>query len=523
MRLLVNLGNSDLKLYCKNSSNEFIFRNREKYILNLRELVKTIESKNVEFDKNGNILSSVFINIYEDNQYNEYEIERIDFPILKEEVRIIEEYEKCKIEEILCFITKQDENISTDTYLLKEILIGTYGKTVFPNIDFKFATIKINPADYGLILPLYSEFISKINLDNTVISIAQGTPAMCLGLSQSCARYRPSIKQYYASNKHDLDGKVEIKGMDCFSKDEKKRLVNQLAEDLKNGNYDLAKNNVANNFLSSFDYINDIIEYFIFRKNYKFDDALNKLEILSSKTNLFDDLINRITSNLKCLILANPDEFDYSNEMCPYLLYESLANVKLSLIKKDYFYTMALLSAFLDVLADFIIVRALDLNGMNYNKYNSSYDEIDRFIDKYFNIYPITNKYRDLKNKLIKDESGFYHLQINRNTRKALLNWVKNNLGVDSSVEKYINLMNKYASFEKFKDLRNKLPIAHSVKGISLESINNSLNNNKIEDLINDLYSLIEDCFSKNELFSPYYLDSDSFICLLKSDLIDKD
>ena len=520
MRLLVNLGNSDLKLYCKNSSHSFIFRNRDKYILNLSELVKTLESKDIEFDETGNIRSSVVINIYEETQYNEYEIDRIDFPILQEEIRVIEEYENSKVKEILCFITKQEEHVSTDTFLLKEILLGNYGKTVFSNIDFKFATIKINPADYGLILPLYSEFISKINLDNTVISIAQGTPAMCLGLSQSCARYRPSIKQYYASNKHDTDGRVEIKVMDCFSIDEKNRLINQLAEELKNGNYDLAKNNVANNYLSSFDYINDIIEYFISRKNYKFEDALKKLKSLSSKTDLFDSLINKISDNLNCIILANPEEFDYSNEMCPYLLYESLANVKLSLIKKDYFYTMALLTSFLDVIGNFIILKALCLKTLTYKQ--GSFMEINQYIVENINILTLSkNKY----DKLIKVLGKKDNIQFNSNffTRKQLLNWIVENKEVSTFVNNYYILCKKYKGFIPFSTLRNQLPIAHSVKGISLESINNSLNNNKIEDLINDLYSLIGDYFSNNELFSPYYLDSDSFISLIKSDLIDKD
>ena len=519
MRLIVNLGNSDIKLLCKNSKDIFIFRKRESYLTQLKALSKVLSSKEIEYNEKGEVLTSLFINFDEDNIDKKYEIDRIEFPILKAEINKINEFENEKITEVLCFITKQEKEVVTDTYLIKDILNGELGRKVFPNIKFYFATIKVDPSDYSEVLPLYSEFISKINLDNTVISIAQGTPAMCVGLSQSCARLKPNIRQYYASNNHESND-VIIKKLNQFSNSEINNLISQLSDDFKNGNYEFALKNINNSYLSTFDPIINILKYFIYRKNYQFENALNEINLIANKTTIFNNIIIPIRKNLLNILEANPDEFDYSNEKCPYLLYEMVSNIQLSLERKEYFYTMAFTSAFLDVLADFMIVRALKLDGLTFNKKNSSYEEIDRYVDNYSNIYPLTNKNHDIKDKLTKDNEGNIHLFINRNSRRALINWVSSHMGVDTAVKKYMDLMRINDDFENFKYLRNKLPIAHSVKGISLDEINKSLQNNdssnNIFKIVKSLENLIKETLPIDNSYTPYYLDSEKIIKIIR-------
>lgn len=519
MRLIVNFGNSDLKLFCKNSGDAYVFRKREKYFSSLSDLVDSIKKYDVKFDSNGNVLTKAFIKINENNETKEDELERIEFPILKDEIKKIEELEKRKITEVLCFITKQKESKNTDTFLLKEILLGTYGKIVFPNIEFKFATITVNPADYSIILPLYSKFISKINLDDTVISIAQGTPAMCLGLSQSCARVKPDINQYYASNSHETD-KATIKKLDIFSKEEKLNSINQLAVDLKNGNYDIAKAKVENSYLSTFPYILDILDYFIYRKNYQFKEALDKLNSLSEKNHSFDEIIKPIKLNLEYIIQADPENFNYSNPKCPFLLLESLANIQLSLNKKDYFNTMALLISFLDVLGNYVMLKALGLESLTFKK--GIFEEVNEYIRDNIKLENLSkNKYDKLILAISKPEG--IHFVANFSTRRQLIHWVVSNKdNVPEFVQMYFKLDSKYKAFIPFASLRNKLPIAHSVKGISLEAINMALNDNKnntaynIFGLIEELYNLVEDSFAISKIYAPYYLDSDKFISIIK-------
>lgn len=518
MRLIINLGNSDLKLLCKNSNQEFVFRKREEYFKELNNLINAIEKNEIKFKYNGELENNSIIEYIDSNQ-NKYEIERIDFPILKAEIEQIEVFENKKITEVVCFVTKQIVHNYSDTYLLKNILNGIYGKTVFPNIKFIFVTITLDPSDYSTILPMYGEFISKINLENSVVSIAQGTPAMCFGLSQSCARIKPNLHQYYASNDNNFK-QVKIKKMDQFSRIEKENLINQLETYLSIGDYDYAKSFVKNSYLSISEPIFDIIDYFIYRKNYKFDEANEKIFALSKKTTIFDEIILPIKKNLSYIIEANPESFNYSNKMCPYLLYESFSNIRLSLIKKDYFYTMALMSSLLDVIADFMIVRALNLDGMNFNNKTSSYPEVDRFVEDKMHIYPMPkSKYKDLVTKL-KESDGEYHLLLNRPSRRHLLHWVRDNMGIDKTVSKYLEIIEKYKGFEQLKNLRNKLPIAHSVKGISLEAINNTLretdSTNNINKAIDDLESLINIALPIDDKFEPYYIDSSKFVLIIK-------
>lgn len=519
MKLIVNFGNSDLKLICKKSSEIFVFRSRNKYYDELNKLVNLISDRNLEFDKEGNVLTSVSLDFIDNNIDINYEIERIEFPILKKEIDKIEEFENKKISEVVCFITKQEKKVPTDTYLLKLILQGRYGQTVFPNINFKFITITENPADYSIIIPLYSKFLSKINLDNTVISVSQGTPAMCVGLCQSCARLKPNIRQYYASNSHETD-EIIIKQLKQFSHEEITLLIDDLETDLSNGNYVLAKTKVLKNYLSTFQPLVDILDYFINRKNYKFNEALEKINSVSKKSPVFNIITKDIVENLNFILEANPEEFNYSNPKCPYLLYETLSNIKMSLKNKEYFYTMALMSAFLDVLSDFMIVKALSLEKLTFINKSNSFKEINEYIKSHIKQYPITNKDGDLKKKLHEDEYGNFYLNMNVNSRRKLFEWVNKHSELDITVLSYMEFMKKNQNFIKFKDLRNKLPIAHSVKGVSLEVINQTLrevdSTNNISKVINDLEMLIRQTLPTEKEFGYYFLDYNKFVDQLR-------
>ncbi|MGD1823538.1 MAG: hypothetical protein ACPKM0_12360 [Pleomorphochaeta sp.] len=514
MRLIVNLGNSDLQLHCKKSTNLFVFRKRNNYFIELKNLVNSIENKSEIFNDKGEIVNGKDIEFI-DADNNKHYIEKLEFPILKAEIDKINQISYQEITEVLCFITKQNPIKNSDTFLLINILNGEFGKKVFPKITFKYVLIDADPSDYSVIISTYSEILSKMNLDNTVISIAQGTPAMGLGLSQSCARLKPSIKQFYASNKNEYRD-VIVKEMDQFSKTEKENLLNQLETYLSIGNYDYAKSFIKGSYLSIYEPLIDIVDYFIYRKNYKFEDALIKIKSIKRRSNIFNDIIINIERNLNYILDADPNSFDYSNINCPYLLYETLSNIKLSLNNKDYFYTMALMSALLDVLADFMIVRALNLDSLTFNNKYGSFIEVDLFLENNINLYPITNKYKDIKNKLINTDLEKIHLPMNRNTRKCLLRWVKDYISIDTVVGEYMLFMDKYSDFAAFKDLRNKLPIAHSVKGISLYAINNTLNkldsSNNIDKALCDIDNLISKLISTKEQFNEYSLDYKLFM-----------
>lgn len=519
MRLIVNLGNSDIKVFSENTQEDPIFRKRNLFITNLTCLTNEIRDKQVNFLPTGELENTTLIHIKNDENEFDYFVKKIDFPILKNQIKGIQEREKRQILKVFCIITKQNPIVQTDTYLLKDFLLGDYGKTVFPNVEFSFKTITFDPSDYGLVLPFYSKFLSKIDLNNTCVSIAQGTPAMNLGLSQSSVRIKPNIRQYYASNDHENDD-VKIKPLVQFSEEEISNQINQLQKFLINGSYDLAKTYVANNYLSNYSPLENILNYFIYRKNYKFKLALHEINKLSDKTSCFNNIVFEIKENLDYLSQIDTNDFDYSDHRSPYILFEFLVNIEISLKNKDYFYTMALTSAFLDVLGDFVIVQALNLSRLTFINKTGSFIEVDEYYNDVIAKRSVSNKYKDLKTKAKKDNDGIYHLFINRNTRKYLLRWVKDNFETNKFVSQYLDLMEKYKEFEAFKNLRNKLPIAHSVKGISLEIINNSLkneiHNNEINGLVKDLYSLIKESLDGYKIFSPFYLDGDKFITKIR-------
>ncbi|MGB4407800.1 MAG: hypothetical protein WBI82_13135 [Sphaerochaeta sp.] len=503
MRLCVNIGNSDLRVIAKDTERDLVFRDKEYYSEKINDLAQMIEDLGDSFqiDDTGKLLCEM--NLFDKVDGVAHPIDSIRFQILDEEIQQIEQSVGEDITEIIVFVTRQKgEQSIQDTEGLFRLLAGRYGQIVYPSIGFKEYVLTCDPSDYGEVYARYAEFFADNSFSHTAIAIAQGTPAMGFALSSCSSKYSKDVKQFYAAH---LTDKVVLKPLQLFSKQEIERIMSHTAVLLRKGEYIAVRELVANGMLATIPGFETLLDYLIVRSNYRFSEAkvlFDKLEI--DNPSLWKIMepsgkgLSTMTSE-STLDGKNKEQLQYCSDTFPYMLFETLQNIRFNYKNENYFLAIALMTSFLDIIYTTVIARTLGFKTMEYSSKTNSFIELDEYVGKYIIHDPhLKNGYRDISNKWkvamssegqLDPSKGY--LVTNGPVMAALVKWLANQPNALEFILNFYKFQKNMNQFDELRRLRNRLPIAHSVQGIQRELIEKTLNNVMTFDQVLDSFEKI--------------------------------
>lgn len=464
MRILMNLGNSDISVPSKQFNDDYLFRTQKNFRPRLSSIAEALDSYNGEIRKDGTLNPP--LEAYDSEIKSNVCIPDIRLPILK---AVYDEFLLCGLTEIVGFLTDQgaSESHGQDTIDFKRILEGDYGKTCFPDIRFSFETIRENPSDYSRMLEYYRSYFMTFPRDNDYcVVIAQGAPAMGYALSLSCAECNPVVKQYYASRYKYTE--TLILPLHPFSKQAALEKINPLCALLGLGNYEVAKELVKNDsWLSQIPGLDHIVSYLSFRQNYLFYESNKSVNLLKECN---PELYTTISSSIiglqffkDCII---DDDCDALNYNTPYLLYETLQNAKHAFETTNYYLSLGYFFSFFESFQRVVIARFLGCKTMTrLGKADFfSYKEVNDYV-----VYEIigSQRYYSWMKKAWNEKEG--QLKFSGLVPKGIIGDMAkyNKIG-------YIEAANDLLAtipLERIKKLRNKSPMAHNVNGITKETI----------------------------------------------------
>lgn len=472
MKLLLNFGNSDLHAI-KADGMEFVFRSRDMFSNNLQSLIQALKVYTGSLDKDGNL--SPYLKVYDYNTKQNIEIKNISMPILQSMLSFF--YEKgTPITEIKAFCTKQNDTAqnSQDTALLIPICEGIVGKSLFPDVSFSFEIIKKDPSDYAMMFSWYADFFNGFANDGeTVVLIAQGTPAMSYGLSYFCAQKYPGIKQYYASHKNRGTSRdhIEFTSLNLFSKYVAKEQIERYCTFLDHGEYDAAISVAkSDSVLVQIPGLVELASYFFMRSNYRFNEAYASIlkveELQPELIEMIKDTLIGFDHFEECKI---NDDMDCLNDYLPYLIYETLQNCRYTFEIKNFYLSVGFLFSFFEIYQRAIITRYMNLTTLSFERKTDSYRELDIFFESI--IFPdILSHKNDYKDLIKRWEESKPNLHLSGDVPRHLLKWMSNHS--TNRVYKTAYDLLKNTKLKDLKELRNKSPMAHSLNSITEEQIN---------------------------------------------------
>lgn len=511
MILFTNLGNSDIHLgyISNNSPDDPIFRSQEKFSSKLKGLKEEIRKAKTVFNQDGEIVEKGF-------EFNYYPVKTIKMPILKAAINDISAILDKKISKVICFCTKQEPENEKDTYNYEFILKGNFGKFYFPNIKFEFVQIGTNPSDYNAMYQFYKEYFENnydllVNEDLSV-TISQGTPAMCFSLSSVVAKLFPIVPQFYTSQ---INKEVtEVFKLELFSKREIQNQIHTYCTYMKEGSYLAAKEFLNNNLLSTTPGIKELTDYYIARTNYNFDKAYQyALEINNKSSVLFNvisDSIIALDSFSKLTIkefIEDKEEkwFDYQNPNYAVMLFETLQNVKFNYDKGEYLLAIALMTSFLDCLSICLISRAANLQKMFYSQKFNYVALNDYFHDNIEGCLDIGKNKKEFKDLIKNWNAEDKILSFTGASSANLIKWFANQDNVPEYVKTYYDYQKSQQGFSGLRQLRNQLPIAHSMGAAEKEIINETLLNDlSFEEFIKGFIRILK-LMNKDYSFDVFY------------------
>lgn len=479
MRLIINMGNHDLRVRESGNDNNYLPCN-ENYSQRVQTVVEALNGNDsLDINEDGRLNSPIYIKVDDDKDHT---FTVIDFPILKKEIQKAFELSDERPLNVTVFVTDQEDKSKNnlDTKNLAKILSGIYGKTMFPEVNFEFKVITCNPSDYSAVHNEYSQIFLEQNFGNVMVAIASGTPAMNHALATCSIRYCKNVKQFYSSKTND--GKdTNLFKLNYFSNSEFLVAKEKLINIFEGGDYSAAKILISEPPLSYIEGIDKFIDYFDKRRNYQFKDAYEAyLELIKVNSNTYG-LLKKCSESLNKMyycINSNNKELNISEDESVLVLYESLQNAKFFYLKEQYFTAVAFLNAFLDMMTSYIIGKALDFN-LIYN--GVWYKDLDSLLEKkVFNNEIVKTNFSKEISLWYKNEGK---PEIPFKEKKYLVIRMLSKLPKESiniNRETLINFGNLYNCQKQFKDfsnIRNSLPIAHSPKSISKKTIENSLSN----------------------------------------------
>jgi len=481
MKLLLNFGNSELHAI-QSDGKEFVFRSRDMFSNNLQSLCQALKGYTGSLDKNGNL--SPYLKVYDFNTKQNIEIKNISMPILQSTLSFFDE-KGTPITEIKAFCTKQNDTAqsSQDTALLIPICEGIVGKSLFPNVSFSFEIIKKDPSDYATMFNWYADFFNDFENDgNTVVLIAQGTPAMSYGLSYLCAQKYPGIKQYYASHRNRGSNRehIEFTSLKLFSKYVAKEQIERYCTFLDHGEYDAAISVAkTDSVLVQIPGLIELASYFFMRSSYRFNEAHASIQKVKE---LQPELIEIIKDTLigfyhfeECKI---KDDMDCLNAYLPYLIYETLQNCRYAFEIKNYYLSVGFLFSFFEIYQRAIITRYMHLSSLNFDGKTGSYTELDTYFESI--VFPdILSHKNDYKDLIKQWEGSKPNLHLSGDVPRHLLKWMSSQSN-DPTYKRAYDLL-KNIDLGDLKKLRNKSPMAHSLNSITEEQINNAAKGSYLE------------------------------------------
>lgn len=492
MKLLTNLGNSDLSLIYENPElRDDIYRNKTSFSTSIRDLKEEIRKSKTVFNEDGMVLDNSL-------SFHSSSVKQLKMDILKTSINEISSKLGKPIDTVFCFCTKQEPSNETDTFNFSFLLKGNFGKCYFPNIKFFFFDVTCNPADYNEAYNYYNKFfeegkkIDKENEEEFVVSISQGTPAMSYSLSSVVSKFYPSIPQFYTSQIQVK--KTEVKRLYLFSNKEINRQLVSYCNYLKEGSYKFAADYLNSSFIKKVPGLPELTKYYDARSKYSFDSAYKYVSVLEKKNeSLFNVVKKSITglnkfSNLTLYKEINGKKIEYFDYLNPYyiiLLFETLQNVKFNYKKGDYLLSIAFMTSFLDCINICFIAKAANIKEMYYNG-NKNYVELNDFCKK--NIFPCSKKeYKDLNNKWNNEI-----LNTTGPVLSQLIKWFSKRENALPFIKELASYQLENKSFQDFRSLRNKLPIAHSMDSVGESKINESLHGLSFDDFLDGFVKILK-------------------------------
>jgi len=527
MKLLVNLGNSDIHIRFFNSSlGDPIYRNKASFSSLLLELVEVIRKSDVKFSTDGHVMGTLM--------FHDEKVERVFMPILSQEIKAIQETTRKSVDSVICICTRQDDSNGAesqlDTFGFKSLLNGPFGHGCLPGIGFDFLTIGCDPSDYGDVFKEYEQILGGLDLSDASVAIAQGTPAMCYALSSLAARNNPGIPQYYASH-GDLSNLsyTRIIPLNLFSREEIIKQIDSFCSLMKGGLYTAAREFVKTSCLRGrVAGIEELTEYFISRSGYSFSDAWSHLMILREKNKpLYDSLgdsvidLDKFSSCTKkvdnaCGNKKDDSYLDYLNTAFPTLLFETLQNVRFNYEIGNYLLAVALMTSFLDVMYMCIIARELNLEDLVFSQVHG-YPSLNSFIST--TVIPSLDSsngkdFDDIvKNwkKQTGKEDNLMVFNVNGASETALVKWFVGQGCARKETKILASFQKRQKRFLDFRRLRNNMPIAHSMGAAEKSIIDGKLFGLTFKEFIDGFIEVLK-AMSEERNFDCFYHETVSSI-----------
>lgn len=508
MRLIINFGNQDITAKESGKKDSFLPCGKDRefgYASRVQFFSKVLEDvDDFSIEEDGSLSNPFYIKKGPDGI--DHTFTTFDFPILRKEIKKALEISGQESLHVTAFVTRQDDKNESykDTYGIVDILNGSYGKNVFPNVQFDFVEIHCDPSDFLLVHEEYSRWFSSQEFNEEVmVVVGPGTPAMVNALATCSIRYCNKLKQFYSSYKNK---KTEVLKLSFFTNSEFAVAKDKLKKAFEAGDYTVAKILISEPPLSYIPGLDCFVDYFDNRRNYKFVDACKCYKECITCNDIFypleacsiklDEMQNFINGD-------NKGNYDYTKDGAVFVLFESLLNAEFFYEKEQYFTAVAFLNAFLDMMTNYLIGKALGFN-MKYNSKECWYYGLDKVIqEKVFCSDVVKNKYEDDINAWGKEHN------LKKDKEKLIEMMAIMPEGELSIKQDVLNRSNKtfkrQSSFRTFGNLRNSLPIAHNPKGISRDEIEKTLKN--------DWYSVPEICADNKfigvvEVFKNILIDS---------------
>ena len=141
MRLIINMGNHDLRVRESGNDNDYLpckGGNNNCFVQRVQTIVEALNGNDsLDINEDGRLNSPIYVKVADDNDHT---FTVIDFPILKKEIQKAFELSDERPLNVTVFVTEQEDesNNNLDTKDLAKILSGIYGKTMFPEVNFEF-------------------------------------------------------------------------------------------------------------------------------------------------------------------------------------------------------------------------------------------------------------------------------------------------------------------------------------------------------------------------------------------------
>lgn len=475
MKLLMNLGNSDVRTSIEGSNEDYVFRTRDKFEDRIRNIIRALSGAKDTLQEDGSFQPA--LPVYDAEPKQNVLLTRISFPIIRQSIQGLGSSAE-SVEEIHCFLTKQNNPKvkQQDTKYLQDLLVCV-GERLFPHIAFSFSTLEGNPSDFQEMLDQYRLFFQENTFTDTEIGviIAQGTPAMCYGLSYACAERHPLVRQWYAA--HKGNGTI-LKPLALFSKQTYRNAVLSFCKLHQQGEYKALETVVEESpILSAIPGIWDLCRYFQERSLYHFPKALEHLSALQESNPQLAEALQASSVGLDTIPSCIPEQSKgvpqlyYENENIPYLVYENLQNCLFEYNRDNIYHALGLFTAFLDILCATLVAQMIYPEPFVFDRQANGYPALDSFFES--RMYPdIQTHGLEKEYKFIIDD--WNNRKVIRFTGGApmlVLKWFASQENSPAYIKDFSAFFTKYKGCQALKDLRNKSPIAHNMSGTSREKI----------------------------------------------------